>query len=90
MPLVLKDFSILVHTTSLTVISAPKLETIGRVNDGWFGHPRLVFGTTSIQVAMAFCFLPMKRLLSFVFCYGDFHIICICTLMFYSMLDPGI
>ncbi|KAG0542523.1 hypothetical protein BDA96_02G111700 [Sorghum bicolor] len=35
--------------TNLTVISAPKLETIGRVNDGWFGRPRLLFGTISIQ-----------------------------------------
>jgi hypothetical protein len=57
------------------IISAPKLETLGCLNN----DTGLVFGTIIIQVVMALYFLPMKSLLSFVFCYRDFHIICICT-----------
>ena len=44
----------------LTVISAPKLETIGCLKEDWFHHPRLVFGTTAIQVSMTFFFLSMN------------------------------
>ena len=65
---------------NLTVISAPKLETLGCLNNDWFERTRLVFGTIFIQVVMALYFLPMKSLLSFVFYYRDFHVICICTL----------
>jgi hypothetical protein len=56
---------------NLTIISAPKLETLGCLYDTCF-QTRLVFGTIFIQVVMALYFVPMKSLLSFVFCYRDF------------------
>jgi len=64
---------------NLTVNSAPKLETLGCLKDDGFDDRRLVIGTTAIQVDMIFFFLPMNRLLIFVFSCRDFHIICICT-----------
>jgi hypothetical protein len=76
----LERFLYLGKPINLTVISAPKLETLGYLIDEWFHHPRLVFGTASIQVAIAFYFPSMKSLLSFVFLlHRGFHIICICT-----------
>jgi hypothetical protein len=44
----------------LTVISAPKLETIVCLKEDWFCHPRLVFGTTAMQVGMTSFFLSMN------------------------------
>jgi hypothetical protein len=44
----------------LTVISAPKLETIVCLKEDWFCHPRLVFGTTAMQVGMTSFFISMN------------------------------
>lgn len=35
------------NNLQLSVISAPKLETIGCLTDRWFG-PRIMFGTTTV------------------------------------------
>jgi len=67
----LERFLYLGMPINLTVISAPKLETLGCLIDEWFHPPRLVFGTASIQVVMAFYFPPMKRLLVLFFCYTE-------------------
>ncbi|CAD6220328.1 unnamed protein product [Miscanthus lutarioriparius] len=45
----LERFLYLGMPINLTVISAPKLETLGCLIDEWFHPPRLVFGTASIQ-----------------------------------------
>jgi len=67
----LERFLYLGKPMNLTVISAPKLETLGCLIDEW-SHPSwLVFGTASIQVVMAFYFPPMKRLLVLFFCYTE-------------------
>jgi hypothetical protein len=44
----------------LTVISTPKLENIVCLKEDWFCHPRLVFGTTAMQVGMTSFFLSMN------------------------------
>ncbi|EER96223.1 hypothetical protein BDA96_02G111800 [Sorghum bicolor] len=45
----LERFLYLGKPMTLTVISAPKLETLGCLDDEWFLHRRLVYDTTSIQ-----------------------------------------
>ena len=67
----LERFLYLGKPMNLTVISAPKLETLGCLIDEWSHPPWLVFGTASIQVVMAFYFPPMKRLLVLFFCYTE-------------------
>ena len=54
----LERFLYLGKPMNLTVISAPKLETLGCLKDDGFDHRRLVVGTTAIQVGMIFFFFP--------------------------------
>ena len=76
----LERFLYLGKPMTLTVISAPKLETLGCLDDEWFLHRRLVYDTTSIQVAMEFYFFSHEKTAEFCFLlHRGFHIICICT-----------
>jgi len=56
---------------SVSVIAAPKLETLGFPTDGIDGYDpfRIEFGTTTIQVAAEFLFLCHQRLLTCIFWY---------------------
>jgi hypothetical protein len=75
----LERFLYLGNPMNLTVISAPKLETLGCLNDEWFHGPRptwphIYSGSHGIlffshEKAAEFCFSVIQR----------FHIICICT-----------
>jgi hypothetical protein len=71
MPLVFIACSIKISTmvcAHASVVSAPKLETLGCLSDGFYisgqdDLPRIVFGSTVIQVPLAFLLVAFRRLL---------------------------
>jgi hypothetical protein len=83
----------------VTVVSAPKLETLGYISE-YFGQSRIVFGSTLMQVMFLVLLAFSTRLLvSCIFMsrevisYNDFCVFSVCIvyiLMFCSMFHEGI
>ena len=76
----------------VTVVSAPKLETLGYISE-YFGQSKIVFGSTVIQVAMFVLLLAFstRLLISCIFmCREVISCVLVSILMFCSMLDKGI